>query len=158
MAWRETGIMDERFRFIADCLDEAETMTDLRASYGISRKTGCKWRGRYADFGPEGLRDLTRAPLTHGRATAALLVEQIVAEKEAHPLWGPQEDCGASGAARARPGLARYLDGGRDSQAARSCQGALAGALESRRQWPLASAGPTQRSVERRPQGLVPHG
>lgn len=91
MAWRETGIMDERLRFIADCLDEAETMTDLCASYGISRKTGYKWRGRYADFGPEGLRDLTRAPLTHGRATAALLVEQIVAEKEAHPLWGPKK-------------------------------------------------------------------
>ncbi|WP_292544712.1 integrase core domain-containing protein [Mesorhizobium sp.] len=66
-------------------------MTQLCAAFEISRKTGYKWLGRYRETGPEGLHDRPRAPLDHGRATAAELVERIVAEKEAHPLWGPKK-------------------------------------------------------------------
>jgi transposase InsO family protein len=83
--------MDERLRFIAACLEGEETMTALCAGFGVSRKTGYKWLGRYRELGPEGLRDLPRAPLEHGRATPASLVERIVAEKEAHPHWGPKK-------------------------------------------------------------------
>ena len=91
MGWRETCIMDERLMFIAACLEDEETMTALCAAYGVSRKTGYKWLGRYEEFGPEGLRDRPRAPLKHGRATPAWVVDRIVAEKEAHPLWGPKK-------------------------------------------------------------------
>jgi len=91
MVWRETVLMDERLRFVVECLSGEETMTQLCATFEISRKTGYKWLGRYREFGPEGLHDLPRAPLNHGRATAAELVERIVAEKEAHPLWGPKK-------------------------------------------------------------------
>ncbi|MBZ9884927.1 integrase core domain-containing protein [Mesorhizobium sp. CA10] len=91
MVWRETGIMDERLRFVVECLSGEETMTQLCAAFDISRKTGYKWLGRYREHGPEGLHDLPRAPLNHGRATAFDLVERIVAAKEAHPLWGPKK-------------------------------------------------------------------
>lgn len=91
MAWRETGIMDERMRFIAACLEEEETMSGLCDAFGISRKSGYKWLGRYKAHGPAGLMDLPRAPLVHGRAVAVDLVERIVAEKEGHPLWGPKK-------------------------------------------------------------------
>ena len=91
MVWRETGIMDERLRLIASWLEDDETMTDLCVSFGISRKTGYKWLGRYRKFGAEGLCDQPRAPLHHGRATAADLVARIVAAKEARPLWGPRK-------------------------------------------------------------------
>ncbi|NEK20646.1 helix-turn-helix domain-containing protein, partial [Rhizobium leguminosarum] len=91
MVWRETGIMDERLRFVGECLASEETMTALCAAYGISRKTGYKWLERYRALGPAGLIDLPRAPLEHGRATAAELVARIVAEKEANPQWGPKK-------------------------------------------------------------------
>ena len=91
MVWRETGIMDERLLFVAACLEGEETMTALCAAFEVSRKTGYKWLGRYRELGPEGLRDLPRAPLLHGRATPAAIVERIVAEKEAHPQWGPKK-------------------------------------------------------------------
>jgi putative transposase len=94
MGWQETGIMDERMKFIVEVLRDEETMTALCSAFGISRKTGYKWAGRYEAFGPEGLMDLPRAPLRHGRATALGLVEQIVAQKEAHPLWGPKKIVG----------------------------------------------------------------
>jgi transposase InsO family protein len=83
--------MDERLRFVVDCLSGDETMSALCADYGISRKSGYKWLGRYHEFGPEGLHDRPRAPLNHGRATALDLVERIVAAKETHPLWGPKK-------------------------------------------------------------------
>ena len=91
MVWRETGIMDERLRFVVDCLAGEETMSALCAAYGVSRKIGYKWLGRYREFGPEGLHDRPRAPLNHGRATPWDVVERIVAMKEAHPLWGPKK-------------------------------------------------------------------
>jgi transposase InsO family protein len=83
--------MDERLRFVVDCLSGEETMSALCADYGISRKSGYKWLGRYREFGPEGLHDRPRAPLNHGRATPWDVVERIVAMKEAHPLWGPKK-------------------------------------------------------------------
>jgi len=70
--------MDERLRFVVDCLSGDETMSALCADYGISRKSGYKWLGRYREFGPEGLHDRPRAPLNHGRATALDLVEEII--------------------------------------------------------------------------------
>ena len=56
MVWRETGIMDER-RSV--CLriglqDERDGERALCEPYGISRKTGYKWLGRYRDLGAEG--------------------------------------------------------------------------------------------------------
>ena len=60
MVWRETGIMDERLRFIALWVEGEETMTDLCVSFGISRKTGYKWLGRYRKYGAEGLCDQPR--------------------------------------------------------------------------------------------------
>lgn len=91
MVWRETGTMDERVRFVAACLEQEETMSALCLAYSISRKTGYKWLGRYRERGVEGLVDLPRAPLQHGRATALDLVERIVGSKEAHPLWGAKK-------------------------------------------------------------------
>lgn len=91
MVWQETGIMDARLLFIGECLEQEETMVALCARYGISRKTGYKWLGRYRAQGAAGLHDLPRAPLRHGRATPADLVERIVALKEAHPSWGPKK-------------------------------------------------------------------
>lgn len=91
MAWRETGIVDERVSFVAACLEDDETMSAVCAAYGISRRTGYKWLTRYRAQGPSGLLDLPRTPLHHGRATSLDVVERIVAVKEAHPLWGPKK-------------------------------------------------------------------
>lgn len=91
MGWRETGIMDERLRFVVACLEDEETMISLCERFGVSRKTGYKWLGRYRRLGPEGLVDLPRAPLEHGRATPAEIVDRIVAQKQARPLWGPKK-------------------------------------------------------------------
>ena len=91
MAWREASVMDHRVRFIGDYVSGDFTMTCLCDRYGISRKTGYKWVGRYASEGVAGLVDRSHAPVCHGRSTAAAIVEAILQEKEAHPSWGPRK-------------------------------------------------------------------
>ena len=55
MPWKETCQMDERTQFIAPVLADEDAMTALCREYGISRKTGYKWLGRYRREGRRGL-------------------------------------------------------------------------------------------------------
>jgi transposase InsO family protein len=89
--WRETGIMDERLKFVVECLRNEETMTALCERFGISRKTGYKWLDRYRVLGAQGLHDLPRAPLNHGLRTPVAIEGRIVSEKELHAHWGPKK-------------------------------------------------------------------
>lgn len=91
MAWQENSVMDERMRFIGDCLEGEETMSALCEAYGVSRKTGYKWLGRYRLAGACGLLDRPRAPLKHGRATEPVIVDHLLAVKARHPAWGPKK-------------------------------------------------------------------
>jgi transposase InsO family protein len=59
--------MEERAKFIADWLYGDETMTGLCASFGVSRKTGYKWLGRFRSEGERGLADRSRRPQRSGR-------------------------------------------------------------------------------------------
>src|ERR1700731_4349265 len=91
MSWRESCAVDERVNFIADQRTGLWTMTELCERYEISRKTGYKWLGRYAEFGAAGLMERSRAPLVHGRATPQHLVEAIVGLKGKRKSWGPRK-------------------------------------------------------------------
>ncbi len=66
-------------------------MTVLCESYGISRKTGYKWVGRYLSDGASGLEDRSRAPRRHGRRMAPELAEAIIALRRDRPYWGPRK-------------------------------------------------------------------
>ena len=67
MPWRETSPVDQRERFIRDHRLDLYTMVELCARYGVSRKTGYKWRARYEEHGRQGLRNRSRAPHHAGR-------------------------------------------------------------------------------------------
>jgi transposase InsO family protein len=91
MPWRESDAMDQRLRFVGECLAGVETMTGLCEAYGVSRRTGYKWLERYRERGPAGLEERSRAPHRHGRATSAALVDLIVQVKLSWPAWGPRK-------------------------------------------------------------------
>ena len=69
--------MDQRVAFIADWLRDEWTMTELAERYGISRKTAYKWVDRYDADPAHGLAERSRAPTTHGRATAEDICEAV---------------------------------------------------------------------------------
>ena len=47
--------MEQRQRFVALAMSDQFTISELCEQFGISRKTGHKWIGRYAQFGSAGL-------------------------------------------------------------------------------------------------------
>jgi putative transposase len=91
MPWREVCPMDEKLRFVAAVLSDEQSVTELCASFRISRKTGYKWLTRYQEQGPEGLQDQSRAPHRVPWAISASQAEAILALRDMHPSWGPKK-------------------------------------------------------------------
>jgi transposase InsO family protein len=91
MPWKETSALDERVKLIGDYLEGQWSITQLSEAYGVSRKTIYKWIDRYHDQGIDGIKDGSRAPLSHPNTTRAEIVEMIVKEKLKHQYWGPKK-------------------------------------------------------------------
>jgi transposase len=83
--------MDAKISFVAAYLGGDEAMTVLCESYGISRRVGYKWVGRYLAEGAAGLEDRSRAPHRHGRRMAPELADAILALRRERPYWGPRK-------------------------------------------------------------------
>jgi transposase InsO family protein len=82
--------MDLRMEFIAR-LNKGERLSELCGEYGISQKTGRKYRQRYEELGVTGLLDQTRAPKHIPHRTPPEVVKLVVAERRKHPTWGPKK-------------------------------------------------------------------
>lgn len=89
MPWRETSPMEQRERFIHDARLGLYTMVELCVRYGISRKTGYKWLGRFEEAGRQGLQDRSRAPHACPHRIAEEVATLICAARLQHPSWGP---------------------------------------------------------------------
>jgi transposase InsO family protein len=83
--------MEQRADFIREFESGLFTMTELAAQYGISRKTGYKWVVAYEARGLAGLQDRSRRPHRSPHATAAEVVDAILALRRRHPRWGPKK-------------------------------------------------------------------
>lgn len=89
MGWMETCAVDERMRFVMAVERQEEPFAAVCRRFGVSRKSGYKWLGRYEEVGVEGLVDRSRAPLHHPQALTDEIAEQCLAVRRAHPTWGP---------------------------------------------------------------------
>ena len=72
-------------------LGRGEKLTDLCRHYGISRKTGEKFKKRFKECGIAGLEDQSRAPRVIPHKTPPEVVDLLVAERMRHPTWGPRK-------------------------------------------------------------------
>lgn len=90
MPWKASSVMDERVRFIGRLL-EGESMAGLCREYGISRKTGYKFRDRYLAHGVRGLVDVSRRPQYHPHKTEEATERLIVRLRKIKPSWGPKK-------------------------------------------------------------------
>ena len=59
--------------------------------YGVSRKTGYKWLGRYIVEGAAGLAERSHAPLQHGQAHDVAVVQAVLGLRQRWPHWGPKK-------------------------------------------------------------------
>lgn len=83
--------MNERVKFVAAMLEAEEPFGELCERFGISRKQGYKWRGRYEAGGVEALLDRSRAPHSHPHAVAPEVVQLLMTARKKHPRWGPKK-------------------------------------------------------------------
>lgn len=82
--------MNQRVEFALKAL-QTDNFRELCQEYGISTKTGYKWRERFLRHGAEGLRELSRRPLASPTGLAEGVVCEIVRLKERHRHWGPRK-------------------------------------------------------------------
>jgi len=91
MPWKVKEPMDERVRLIADWRSGNYSITELSVIYGVSRKAIYKWTTRYNEHGIDGLKEQSRAPLSHPNQTKAEVVQGLIKEKLDHGNWGPKK-------------------------------------------------------------------
>jgi putative transposase len=91
MSWKATDVMDQKTEFALRAVREVERFQQLCEEYGISRKTGYKWKKRFLQQGLEGLQDLSRKPKSSPTGLTEDVVCRIVALKQAHPSWGARK-------------------------------------------------------------------
>ena len=90
MPWKETDKMDQRIEFAMRAL-RTENFRELCREYGISAKTGYKWRDRLLRDGWAGLAEESRRPHRHAAQLSEEVVCEMVRLKQGYPHWGPRK-------------------------------------------------------------------
>ncbi len=90
MPWKNNKPMDQRIEFAMKAM-ETENFRALCDEYGISAKTGYKWRERFLRHGMAGMEEWSRRPKGHANQLPEGVVCEMVRLKGAHPHWGPRK-------------------------------------------------------------------
>ena len=88
MPWKETNAMKEKRSFIDAMLKQSKPFRELCREYGISEKTGYKWRNRFLERGYSGLEEESRAPQKRPNTIDGDTAAELIALRLAHPSWG----------------------------------------------------------------------
>ena len=91
MPWKEVSQMEEREEMINDWLAQEYNIQELSEIYSVSRKTIYKWIVRFKEYGKEGLRDRSRAALSHPNQTSPEIILLLEQTKLRFPTWGPKK-------------------------------------------------------------------
>jgi transposase InsO family protein len=90
MPWKKVEPMNQRKEFVLKAI-MTRNFRKLCQEYGISTKTGYKWRERFYQYGLEGMLEHSRRPLKHAKELGEAVVCQMIRLKHAHPTWGPRK-------------------------------------------------------------------
>jgi len=82
--------MEQRMEFGMKAL-QTDNFRALCQEYGISTKTGYKWRERLLRYGLAGMAEQSRRPRSHADELAEGVVCEMVRLKQAHRHWGPRK-------------------------------------------------------------------
>ena len=91
MPWKETNVMEQKERFIQEMLTAEKPFKHLCAEYGITEKTGYKWKKRFYEQGKAGLNEQSRARLSQTNEIDGDTVAELISLKMAHKTWGPKK-------------------------------------------------------------------
>lgn len=89
MPWKEAGVLDLREEFVCRALKSEESFAALCREFGISPKTGYKWKQRFLAEGRLGLNDQSRRPHSAAPQAPEAMICELVRLKGEHKDWGP---------------------------------------------------------------------
>ena len=90
MPWKETDKMEQKELFIQAMLKQEKPFKHLCDEFGISEKTGYKWKNRFYEKGKAGLCEQSRARLSQEGIDGDTAAE-LIRIKNAHLAWGPKK-------------------------------------------------------------------
>src|SRR5437773_5898544 len=90
MPWKKSEPMEERIEFGLRAVRK-ENFRALCREYGITARTGYKWRERFLHRGRAGMVEESRRPRSSPAALEEGEVGEMVRLKEAHRHWGPRK-------------------------------------------------------------------
>ena len=91
MPWKETDKMEQKELFIKAMLESEKPFKHLCADFGISEKTGHKWKNRFYEQGKVGLCEQSRRPKDSPNQIDGDTAAELIALKIAHQAWGPKK-------------------------------------------------------------------
>lgn len=91
MPWQTTSMNDVRREFVIKALQAGQDFAGLCRQYGISRKTGYKWKQRAREDGLGGLREHSRRPKRSPQAIEEDVLCALIRLKLRHPHWGAKK-------------------------------------------------------------------
>ncbi|MGB7329719.1 MAG: IS481 family transposase [Rubripirellula sp.] len=80
--------MSLREEFVSLAQVECCNFSELCRRFGISRRTGYKWRGRAAEGDDDALQDRSRRPEISPKRTAESVEDAVLEIRRKHPTWG----------------------------------------------------------------------
>lgn len=90
MPWKKSEPMQQRVEFGLKAM-RTLNFRALCQEYGISAKTGYKWKERFVREGLTGMEEESRRPQSHADQLPEAEVCEIVRLKLAHLSWGPRK-------------------------------------------------------------------
>lgn len=78
MPWKVGTMSEIRLSFVQEIVELKRSMAATCQKYGVSRKTGYKWLGRYRARGADELVDQSRRPQQSPQRTGAALEEEVL--------------------------------------------------------------------------------
>ena len=91
MPWKETDKMEQKELFINEMIKGEKPFKHLCQDFGISEKTGYKWKKRFYEHGQSGLMEQSRASNSHPNEIDGDTAAELIGLKLAHSAWGPKK-------------------------------------------------------------------
>jgi putative transposase len=90
MPWKAIEAMNQRTEFVLRAL-KTDNFRALSQEYGISAKTGYKWKERFLAEGLGGMGEHSRRPKSSPEGLSEAVVCEIVRLKQKHRYWGARK-------------------------------------------------------------------
>jgi transposase InsO family protein len=87
---REMSVAEQRYKAVLAVISDGRSITEVAASWGISRQTLHTWLSRWESGGLEGLADRSHRPATCPHQVDPRVEVEVLEARRAHPGWGPR--------------------------------------------------------------------